>query len=139
VGPGWSLQALRSVWARVHLLAPLASEHSWQWPAIAAAVLAVGASASFLHFLLGLWAVARCRRRSQGIDDAALKAMVEQLQTQVPRAVVEVRESPDLNTPAALGWRRPLVLLPLGWRTWSNEELRSVLAHELAHVSAAII
>ncbi len=47
---------------------------------------------------------------------------------------VEVRELADLSTPATIGWRRPLLLLPGDWREWSVDERRAVLAHELAHV-----
>src|SRR5207253_2951668 len=50
------------------------------------------------------------------------------------RRPVELRELPDLGTPATVGWRNPLVLLPRDWRAWSDAERRSVLAHELAHV-----
>jgi hypothetical protein len=47
---------------------------------------------------------------------------------------IEIRESSELETPATLGWRRPLLLLPFDWRDWSQNELRAVLAHEVAHV-----
>ena len=39
-----------------------------------------------------------------------------------------------LATPATIGWRRPLLLLPGDWRDWGPDERRAVLAHELAHV-----
>ena len=41
---------------------------------------------------------------------------------------------PDLTTPATAGRRRPVVLLPDDWRSWSDAERRAVLAHELAHI-----
>ena len=47
---------------------------------------------------------------------------------------VEVRTSADLATPATIGWKRLLILLPEDWRTWTDDERRAVLAHELAHV-----
>ena len=43
-------------------------------------------------------------------------------------------ETSELTTPATIGWRRPLLLLPADWRDWSPAERRAVLAHELAHV-----
>ena len=43
-------------------------------------------------------------------------------------------QSFELESPATLGWRHPLLLLPFDWRDWSRSELRAVLAHELAHV-----
>jgi beta-lactamase regulating signal transducer with metallopeptidase domain len=47
---------------------------------------------------------------------------------------IEIRESQDLASPATILCVRPLVLLPVDWRTWGQEELLAVLAHELAHV-----
>ncbi len=38
--------------------------------------------------------------------------------------------------PATMGWRRPVILLPMTWRRWTDGELRSALAHELAHIAA---
>jgi beta-lactamase regulating signal transducer with metallopeptidase domain len=32
-----------------------------------------------------------------------------------------------------IGFTRPVVLLPAGWREWDARKVRSVLAHELAH------
>ena len=50
------------------------------------------------------------------------------------RPAVEIREVPDLATPATAGWRRPMLLLPDDWRAWDESERRAVVAHELAHV-----
>ena len=47
---------------------------------------------------------------------------------------VALREASELTTPATIGWRRPVVLLPFNWRDWDGDERRAVLAHELAHV-----
>ena len=49
-------------------------------------------------------------------------------------ATIELIELSDLATPATAGWRRPMVLLPDDWRSWSESDLRAVLAHELAHI-----
>jgi hypothetical protein len=50
------------------------------------------------------------------------------------RPSVELREVPDLTTPATAGWRRPVLLLPVDWRSWDASERRAVFAHELAHI-----
>jgi prepilin-type processing-associated H-X9-DG protein len=43
--------------------------------------------------------------------------------------------SPVIQTPAVFGFSRPVILLPEQWEnTMSDEEISSVLAHELAHV-----
>ena len=47
----------------------------------------------------------------------------------------ELRETAALRSAATIGWRRPVLLLPSDWRTWTETERRVVLAHELAHVA----
>ncbi|MEZ6135451.1 MAG: M56 family metallopeptidase [Pirellulaceae bacterium] len=47
---------------------------------------------------------------------------------------VDAVETHALGSAAIVGWRRPLLLLPTGWKSWTNEERQAVLAHELAHV-----
>jgi len=37
-------------------------------------------------------------------------------------------------TSAAVGWRRPTILLSTGWTKWTRHERRAVLAHEIAHI-----
>ena len=34
---------------------------------------------------------------------------------------------PLSTTPATIGWRRPMLLLPVDWRTWTDEECLAVL------------
>jgi Protein of unknown function (DUF1559)/BlaR1 peptidase M56 len=101
--------------------------------------LAVGFFASlclgFARLGLGVLAVARLRSRSRPIDDGFLDEEIQLLRAELSCIqTVEVRESSELETPATLGWRQPLLLLPFDWRDWSQTELRAVLAHELAHV-----
>jgi beta-lactamase regulating signal transducer with metallopeptidase domain len=49
----------------------------------------------------------------------------------------ELRESDEIFVPFTVGWRKPLIILPAGWRRWDDFKLQSVLAHELAHVQRA--
>ncbi len=82
-------------------------------------------------------AVGRLRSRSLPLGELNLLEEIELLRAELScTRRVEVRESSELETPATLGWRHPLVLLPFDWRDWSHDELRAVLAHELAHVDA---
>jgi len=51
------------------------------------------------------------------------------------RQTVEVLESAIVQVPAVVGWLRPLILIPTKLVTGlSDEELRAVLAHEIAHI-----
>ncbi len=70
------------------------------------------------------------------IDDARVLAEVHELKSRIgDRRAVTVCESADIGTPATIGWRRPLVLLPADWRSWDDADRRAVLAHELGHVA----
>ena len=46
-------------------------------------------------------------------------------------------ESPSARTPVVAGWLRPAVLLPPGWREWSQTKLAAVVSHETAHIRRA--
>lgn len=43
-------------------------------------------------------------------------------------------ESGTIEVPFAAGWREPTIALPAAWRTWDDQKLTAVLAHELAHI-----
>jgi TonB family protein len=38
-----------------------------------------------------------------------------------------------LVTPITVGWLRPSIILPAGWREWPAEQLRAVMTHEQEH------
>lgn len=42
--------------------------------------------------------------------------------------------SPSCAAPITVGWLRPAVILPEGWRAWPQSQLHAVLAHEGEHV-----
>ncbi len=100
--------------------APDSSQNHITWSAIGVAVYAAG-----LLFLLGClvpgWRLASQIARS-GVS------------VQAPIAGADVRESPLVNTPLTVGIFSPRIILPPGWREWSDTKLRAVLAHEAAHV-----
>jgi len=112
--------------------AALDAPRATPWPAI---VLGLGAVLCLGRLAVGLWAVHRYRRQSQPIADAQLHDELAVLQAEMNcLKTIELRESALVSSPAVVGWRKPLLLLPLDWRTWSGGERRAVLAHELAHV-----
>jgi RND family efflux transporter MFP subunit len=47
---------------------------------------------------------------------------------------IEIRESDQMASPAALGIVRPAIVLPLDWREWDGAKLEAVLAHERSHI-----
>ena len=60
-----------------------------------------------------------------------MKALAQTMDCQ---SSVRVATSSAIESAAVIGWLRPLVVLPKDWETWPLEQLRAVLAHELAHI-----
>lgn len=106
---------------------------SWLWfvPTVVAAGMLVG----LVRLVFGVICVSRLRKASVPIGDAKLNEQLDVVVAQLvcPRKI-GLLECPHLVSPATIGWRRPLVLLPAQWRTWNDEERLAVLAHEVAHV-----
>lgn len=131
-GPRWDVRLLLS-----HLIVTDAHKSAapWSWHDAGAAILAVICTFSTVGWLAGLARTWRLRRRSRPIDDTALSALTERLCCAfgISRPVA-LRESADIGSAATCGGWRPAILLSPDWRHWRNDDLRAVLAHELAHV-----
>ena len=83
----------------------------------------------------GFAAVRGYRRDSSLLTDRRLLEFVDVIRAELSCSrAIEVRESARLTTPATVGWRRPVLLLPVDWRTWTDDECLAVLAHEIEHV-----
>ena len=77
-------------------------------------------------------------RRSRPVAQAQLLNLLRSLKSNMGvNRTVELRVSSEVATAATVGWRKPILLLSNGWASWSDAELRAVLAHELAHVLRA--
>jgi len=116
------------------LPAPVTND-SWHWQAYVAVLFLIGAGAGLIRLVAGLAVVRSYRLRARPIANAALCEMADVLlaELQAPRRVV-LCESERLTTPATIGWRRPLIILPTDWKAWTDEECKTVLAHEIAHI-----
>jgi len=108
---------------------------AWPWAYLLAGLLFVGILIATARLLAGLFAIRSCRRRALAIDDGELRSLAAEISGQLGLArSCELAVSSEVNSPATVGWRRPLVLLPIDWASWTLAERRAVLAHELAHV-----
>jgi beta-lactamase regulating signal transducer with metallopeptidase domain len=107
-----------------------------RWTTVLAIVAGIAAAVGLLRFVIGAFYMWRYCRRSRSIDDQAAHDLLDALTRKLAiTRQVAIRESDLLNVAATSGWRRPIVLLPAPWRTWTPNELRAVLAHEFAHIS----
>jgi beta-lactamase regulating signal transducer with metallopeptidase domain len=96
----------------------------------------VGVALLSLRSAGGLLLLERERRRRCAIVADHVLAVCYELQDQlgISRAV-QYCESAYLQAPAVIGWFRPVILLPISTLTGlTDEQLRMVIAHELAHV-----
>jgi hypothetical protein len=83
--------------------------------------------------ILGFWLVRRLRRGSVPLDDPQLHAEIDECATELGASVgTSIAVSNSVGSPSLVGWFKPLLLLPTNWRTWTPEERRAVIAHELA-------
>src|SRR5262245_36542035 len=113
----------------------VAATSSIDLASLAAVGWTIGCAVTGLFLLVGIWRLWRTARRAHVLRDARWTSIAH-----------EVAESHGLRRPVGLlltdesellatwGLLRPRVLLPPHAREWSEDRIRIVLCHELAHV-----
>lgn len=135
VGFSWSSVFLRRTWTGLERTATTSSKGGWSPAGLVGIALLAGCGLCLMRLAIGLWAVRAYRRASVPIADPTLIDLAEELRREMGCSrPIELRQAAELTSPATVGWRRPLILLPADWWGWSLAERRAVLAHEIAHV-----
>jgi beta-lactamase regulating signal transducer with metallopeptidase domain len=107
------------------------------WARIIVAAHATGSALVIAWLVLGAIAAYRLQRTAESAPDElnAVLAEVAALQN-VSSHLPDLKISERIDVAVALGIFRPTVLLPTDWlKSHAPEQLRTVLAHELAHVA----
>jgi TonB family protein len=106
------------------------------WAPVVAYTWAAGAALSFLLLFLGLarltWLASRAHAVSTGRWADLAAEISEEFALRRPVALLQSRHPTLLVT---WGIRRPKVILPASAVEWSDDRMRVVLLHELAHIS----
>jgi len=109
---------------------------NWTWFQVFGVIFATGIVVGVVRLIGGLWSVRLFVRASRPLKTPELREQVDLLRAEMGcTASVEVRECPHLTTAATVGWRKPVILLSDTWRSWNETQLKSVLAHEIAHIT----
>jgi beta-lactamase regulating signal transducer with metallopeptidase domain len=89
-----------------------------------------------LRFAGGFLLLEHRRRKHSTAPNPHILAMCGELQRQLGlNCAIRYLECNWLQAPAVIGWFRPIILLPVCAVTGlSEEQLRAVIAHELAHI-----
>ena len=103
------------------------------WPQLLRAVWIAGAVVFLLPLAAVLWRLSMIRRT--GIPVAWHKAELSRLaDARGVSVTVELLEHEAVPGPMTFGISRPVIVLPLDAREWSEGELRRALMHELEHI-----
>jgi len=97
-----------------------------------------GLAALLMRLAFGLAGAVRLTAKGTPLEGAAWRALVERFLALVSlRRDVRLKSHPKVLVPLTWGWRRPVVLLPEGSDSWTEDERSSALFHELSHVKRA--
>ena len=94
-----------------------------------------GVAVSVLALLIGLARLAWIVSRAQALHAGAWVRIASEVSREYGlRRRVQLLQSAHPTLLATWGWVRPRVLLPAGAADWSDDRIRIVLLHEIAHI-----
>ena len=117
--------SIHAVWAGVDALLP-----------VIVVVWLAGVAVLMVRMAGGLWHVRRLQHRSLAADPSRWQTAAERIAFRLGlRVAVHVVESAVVDAPAAVGWLRPVILLPIAaLANLSPSQVEAILAHELIHI-----
>ena len=109
------------------------------WPTIGTVLYVlygIGVVVLLLRLAAQRWSVRRLVRRATRVTDPVWTGLLDETARSLKchRPIVLLRGLEE-TMPMACGTRRPAILLPAVADTWPEDQRRSVLLHELAHVA----
>ncbi|HYK01138.1 MAG TPA: M56 family metallopeptidase [Thermoanaerobaculia bacterium] len=105
------------------------------WKGFVVLAIALVALAFLGHMLTGMIGVAFVARKARDLEsDVALLALDDVRGQLGLKADVRLLQSSRVSVPVIWGLFRPVLLLPEDATSWSEERMRVVLLHELAHL-----
>lgn len=96
----------------------------------------IGAAAAGGRLCWRLGRLAALTRRARPVQGSWARLLPEAARAMHVHRDVAVRAA-DRTITGIWGWHRPVLLVPVGAEDWSDERVRLVLLHELAHVRRA--
>ncbi|NND71291.1 MAG: hypothetical protein HKN43_06910, partial [Rhodothermales bacterium] len=116
-------------------LAGMAEGRPWNWKAVLAMVWLSGVTIVLSRLFLAHAGVGLLLRRSRIVENEDWRFAVDRYARLLGiDRPVRIRTSALANVPMIIGCRRPILVLPEEFESWSEERRRIVLLHELAHV-----
>ncbi len=105
---------------------------------LVAVLWSAGLAALILRLLIGLTGAVRLTAEGTALEDPAWRMLLARFLALVSlRRKVRLKSHPEVLVPLTWGWRKPVVLLPDGADTWTDDERSSALYHELSHIKRA--
>ncbi len=102
---------------------------------LVAVLWSAGLAVLALRLAVGLAGAVRLTAEGTPLTGPAWRALLARFLALVSvRRAVDLKSHPEVVVPLTWGWRRPVVLLPPGAESWSEEDRSSALFHELSHV-----
>lgn len=103
----------------------------WWFPSVGGGMNSATAAMEWLPVVWGIGAVLLLLRLALGMEELRRWRRMSILVDRSGR--VEIRILEGIRSPVAAGVVRPIVYVPLVWRSWSEGTRRMVMDHELCH------